>query len=616
MKKIIYTAVLFITLLHLTSCNDLDILAPPGPAGMSAYKEWVKAVEGGQIQWSQGTDLPNFFKFLKGEKGDKGDDGKSSYDIWKDYIASGAVDDPHNPGSKWPAGKNTQADFYKFMTGAKGDAGLTPHVNDKGNWQIGDKDTGIPAKGKDGTVITIGTNGNWVIDGKDSGISAKGKDGKDGTVITIGSNGNWFIDGKDTGRPSKGDPGPAGPAGKPGTVITIGGNGNWFIDGADSGKPSVGKDGSKVTIGGNGNWHIDGVDTGVPTKGKDGVDGKDGSVITINAIGNWVIDGVDTGVKAEGLNGAPGPAGKPGSVITISSTTGNWEIDGVDTGNPSKGTDGSNGVDGSKVKINDAGNWEIDGTDTGLPARGEKGDTGSPGPAGPAGQDGTDGVSAYSMWVEAVKDGEIFDKQNNPWPPTETDLDDFWKYLSGESAPGVPIEITPLSFVKNAIDPADNTKEIFEFNTEEGAKVTIIYKGQKYTQTAGPDGKVFFSLVNDVEKDIPILASAKSDNKLESSNYLLNVPARPAVFEFGEEAVFVVKFPGVPPTIGNGAVEHPNFPGMVVGTYEVTRPDYITANFDPGITSEIYIPTRRKCTRHCCFRRGIFVIPNSGRKSR
>lgn len=195
MRKIFRMLVLLYAGLQFSSCGDVDILSPPGPAGLTAYKEWVKAVASGEIAWASGTDPANFFKFLKGEKGES---GAQALDVWKAYIKSGIVENPHKPGSNWDPNKNAAADFYYFLTGAKGEVGMVPHINSKGNWQIGAKDTGIPAKGKDGEPgqpgqpgqpglpgkvadeVTIGLNGNWEISGVDTGISATAKAGLNG----------------------------------------------------------------------------------------------------------------------------------------------------------------------------------------------------------------------------------------------------------------------------------------------------------------------------------------------------------------------------------------------------------------------------------------------------
>lgn len=41
------------------------------------------------------------------------------------------------------------------IRGEKGQDGLTPFINDNGNWQIGDIDTGVSASGESGETITI-----------------------------------------------------------------------------------------------------------------------------------------------------------------------------------------------------------------------------------------------------------------------------------------------------------------------------------------------------------------------------------------------------------------------------------------------------------------------------
>ena len=150
----------------MTSCTDVDITMPKGPkgdTGLSAYEFWKEKVADGTVNWPKDqTEVADFFKFLKGKDGKDGKDGQSAFEQWKDMIASGSVDDPHNPGEKWPSENNTVQDFWRFLTGASGEDGQTPHIGDNGNWFIGKEDTGIGARGRDGQ------------DGKD------GKDGKDG----------------------------------------------------------------------------------------------------------------------------------------------------------------------------------------------------------------------------------------------------------------------------------------------------------------------------------------------------------------------------------------------------------------------------------------------------
>lgn len=194
----------------MTSCTDVDITMPKGPkgdTGLSAYEFWKEKVADGTVNWPKDqTEVADFFKFLKGKDGKDGKDGQSAFEQWKDMIASGSVDDPHNPGEKWPSENNTVQDFWRFLTGASGEDGQTPHIGDNGNWFIGKEDTGIGARGRDGQdgkdgkdgtngrdaippTVTIGDNGNWYINGTDTGKPAFGKDGKDGKDGANGANG-------------------------------------------------------------------------------------------------------------------------------------------------------------------------------------------------------------------------------------------------------------------------------------------------------------------------------------------------------------------------------------------------------------------------------------------
>ena len=191
----------------MTSCTDVDITMPKGPkgdTGLSAYEFWKEKVADGTVNWPKDqTEVADFFKFLKGKDGKDGKDGQSAFEQWKDMIASGSVDDPHNPGEKWPSENNTVQDFWRFLTGASGEDGQTPHIGDNGNWFIGKEDTGIGARGRDGQ------------DGKDGKDGTNGRDAIPPTV-TIGDNGNWYINGTDTGKPAFGKDGKDGRDGKDG----------------------------------------------------------------------------------------------------------------------------------------------------------------------------------------------------------------------------------------------------------------------------------------------------------------------------------------------------------------------------------------------------------------
>ena len=54
--------------------------------------------------------------------GKDGSSGKSAYELWKEMIADGSVDDPHNPDLKWDPKKDSLQDFWEFLRG-NGDTG-------------------------------------------------------------------------------------------------------------------------------------------------------------------------------------------------------------------------------------------------------------------------------------------------------------------------------------------------------------------------------------------------------------------------------------------------------------------------------------------------------------
>ncbi|MDO4770776.1 hypothetical protein [Porphyromonas sp.] len=102
-----------------------------GYEGKSAYELWKADLKEGKIKdpttgapWPKDEDTQeDFWRFLKGAKGDKGNDGvdgKSAYEIWVDMVTAQQLDDPKNPGTKWPATDTTKVDFYKFLMGKDG----------------------------------------------------------------------------------------------------------------------------------------------------------------------------------------------------------------------------------------------------------------------------------------------------------------------------------------------------------------------------------------------------------------------------------------------------------------------------------------------------------------
>lgn len=332
----------------------------------------------GNVDWPEDKiEVADFLVYIKGEKGDKGEDGKSAYELWKELIASGTVDDPHNPSSKWDPSRNTEADFWDFLTDRDG---KTPHIGDNGNWFIGETDTKVPAKGQNG----LSSYEEW----KDA--LAKGEITWNGSTDRAG----YFLY-------LKGD---KGEDGKTPTIEIDPTDGTWIINGTDTNKPSIGADGKTptISIGSNGNWFIDGVDTGNPSQGEKGDKGDNGSTPEIGSNGNWWIDGKDTGLIAI-------PTVEVGS-------NGNWYINGKDTGLPSKG------VGGVTPEIKD-GYWWIGDQNTNVPA------------TGAAGEEGTAGKSAYELWKEEVEKGTMKDPSDpdKTWPKEESSMEDFFRYMAGSS---------------------------------------------------------------------------------------------------------------------------------------------------------------------------------------
>ena len=387
-----------------TACTSIGFelpQGPQGPDGKSAYDLWKEEVEAGRINWPGDRTTPaDFFVFVKGEKGDRGADGQSAYELWKQLIAQGTVANPHDGSQTWPASKNSEADFWDFISGRDGQM---PHVGSNGNWFIGATDTGVKATGRDGR------DGRDGLDGKD-GLSAyeqwrqlvgqgatdwpkdqtsmndfflflKGRDGANGITPHVGTNGHWFVGSTDTGVTAQ------GPKGDNGT------------NGRD------GKDGLSPYVGTNGNWWVGTTDTGVAAKGRDGRDGRDGTDGQTPVIrdGHWWIGDTDTGIAAQGVRGEKGEKGDPGEKGK----------DGRD------GADGKDGRDGVSPHIGDNGNWFIGTTDTGIAARGQNGN------------DGAAGASAYELWQQDVKNGKVHDKEGQPWSKDRTTMADFYAYLSG-----------------------------------------------------------------------------------------------------------------------------------------------------------------------------------------
>ncbi len=164
---------------------------PSGEDGMSAYELWKEEVlsedglenPGNGVydpeeypNWPQdAVALEDFFLYLGGENGV---DGLSAYELWKEYISGGDVDDPKNPGKKWDKKKNSEADFYYYLTGADGVDGLSAYELWKRD-VLSDAGLANPDNG----VYDVEEYPTWpatAVDLADFWRYLKGKDGVDG----------------------------------------------------------------------------------------------------------------------------------------------------------------------------------------------------------------------------------------------------------------------------------------------------------------------------------------------------------------------------------------------------------------------------------------------------
>lgn len=183
MKRLLYFAALLIVSV---ACTNLQVLGPQGETGdkgdpgMSAYETWLQLLDKGQYpDWTGGRSEADFLIFLSGKDGKN---GKSAYEEWKDMIAKGNVEDPHNPGTIWQPGRDTERDFFWFLTGAKGDKGDKGDKGEKGIQGIqgekGDKgDQGIQGeKGDKGDKGEKGSKGDRGEQGEQGEKGEKGKD--------------------------------------------------------------------------------------------------------------------------------------------------------------------------------------------------------------------------------------------------------------------------------------------------------------------------------------------------------------------------------------------------------------------------------------------------------
>lgn len=145
--------------------------------------------------WIDGADTgkPAF-----GQDGQNGTNGLSAYELWKKEAETGNMDDPKNPGQKWPNTKTTVQDFWEYLKGKDGNDGangsdgtngtsayelwkeevakglLNPHDETGGNWPQGKTtvaDFWEYLRGKDGKDGSDGQDGEAIIKGKPNVIA-------------------------------------------------------------------------------------------------------------------------------------------------------------------------------------------------------------------------------------------------------------------------------------------------------------------------------------------------------------------------------------------------------------------------------------------------------------
>ena len=458
------------------SCSSIDFELPQGPQGTngkSAYEIWKEEVETGHINWpSTQVDLADFLVYIKGEKGDKGKDGMSAYDQWKILITQGNVTNPHDPSLIWPSSKNTEADFWDFLSGRDGES---PHIGENGNWYIGNKDTKIKATGKDGKDGINGKDGfsayelwkqsvaggniNWPKDQTTMEhffLYLKGKDGENGITPHVGENGNWYIGNRDTNFPAQGQ------------------------------KGENGKDGTSPYIGPNGNWWINTSDTKIKAQGEKGVNGASAYELWVNDVKNdkikdknnsaWSKDKITMADFYTYLSGTNGNNGKSAYEL--------WK-ETVGTGNMNDPKNPGQKWPSDKVSEYDFFNYL----------------------AGKDGINGSNGLSAHELWKNdlakfcGTTDALIDHKNGGVWDCEKNTLKDFYDYLHGKDGkdgedgkdgkpgePGKPgTEVTIIKGIPNVIAQYSQSEYGEYVRTTDGG---VLYKVYDETGQIAPKAQV------------------------------------------------------------------------------------------------------------------------------
>lgn len=168
------------------------------------------------------------------------------------------------------------------------------------------------------------------------------------------------------------------------------------------------------------------------------------------------------------------------------------------------------------ISIGGNGNWYINGSDTGIPAKGDP---------------GAEGQSAYQLWVQEVKSGNVF-KDGVQWDTNRTSVADFWEFLSGaDGKDGEDGEDGDDGVVKGyynviAHPYISNTQEYVSW--EDGSVTYKVYDKRQQAAAKGTKVKIG-SLVNggaDVEFEVDEAGLIKIDKQYLPPVSASNVMAR------------------------------------------------------------------------------------------
>ena len=293
---------------------------------------------------------------------------------------------------------NTTSTFT-ITNGANGQAGVTPHVGDNGNWWIGETDTGVAANGvpgengksllvgvgapTDATAASVGDsyvdveNWHYYVKAENEWVDKGSFKGADGSSLGVSivsiekTDTNGLVD-TYTITYTSGSPTTFtvvnGAAGQPGN------NGYSLLTG-DIDPTTEGVNGDSYLNVLSWEFFIKANDVWVSKGTIKGAQGQEGQAPTISVgdNGNWLVNGVDTNTKAQGVSIASITKTDTQGLVdtyTILYTDGNYE-----TFTVTNGANGAAGTNGITPHIGDNGNWYIGETDTGVSASGQDGQT-------------------------------------------------------------------------------------------------------------------------------------------------------------------------------------------------------------------------------------------------